>query len=289
MKGFEFFAPASLQEALDLIDGKGRDYELLAGGTNLVPNIRDGSSTPLAVVDLGAVKTLRYIKEEEDMIKIGSLTTFSDILKSDLIKHRAVILREAVGKIAGPLIRNRATVGGNLVDASPAADSAVPLLALKAQLTLRSLKGDRTVPLARFFADYRKTLIEPGEILTEIVFPAPPKDSRFGYEKIGRRNAMAISVASVAVMLHMKEDTCTDACIALGAIAPTPIRLGEAEALLRDKVVNLDLAQRCGEIALKDAEPISDLRASSEYRRHVCDVLVRRTICRSLNIKEETS
>ncbi len=287
MRGFDFLAPKTLDAALRAIEGKGRSYKLIAGGTNVVPDVRDRNIAPRLVVDLSGIKTLRCIKEGKGTVRIGALVTITDLLNSQLIKKRAPVLWEAAYKFAGPLVRNRATVAGNLADASPAADVAVPLLALKARVKLRSLQGQRTVPLDKFFTGYRKTVTKPGEVLTEVEFPIPPRGSKQGYYKIGRRNAMAISVASAAVVLNMNRKTCADAGIALGAVAPTPLRVERAEALLRGEPVDRELAQKCGEVAAKSASPISDIRASAEYRRLMCEVLVRRLICQSLGLEGE--
>jgi len=175
MRGFDFLSPKSLTAARHAIDGQGKNYRILAGGTNLIPSLRDGAIQPGLVVDLGCIKTLKYIKENDGRIRIGALTTISDLMGSSLIKPRAGLLGEAVHTLGGPLVRNRATVGGNLVDASPAADTAVPLLALNAQVKLRSIKGQRTVALNNFFTGYQKTMIKPGEILSEVVFPISPR------------------------------------------------------------------------------------------------------------------
>ncbi len=284
MNGFDFLSPESLNAALRAISTKGRNYKIIAGGTNLVPDMRSQSTSPGWVIDLTGIETLRYLKEERGLIRIGALTTISDLIDSKLIKNRAPLLWKAASHFAGPIVRNRATVGGNLVDASPAADSAVPLLALKAQVKLRSLKGQRTIPLDQFFADYRKTALRSGEILTEVAFPIPERTARFAYHKMGRRNAMAISVVSVGVLLKMKGETCSEAAIALGAVAPTPIRVLAVESLLQNNKVDLDLAKKCGELAAKSAHPIGDLRASADYRRQMCAVYVRKAICQTVGI-----
>ena len=287
MSEFDFLSPKSLNTALRTLSAKGRNYKIIAGGTNLVPDLRSRSLSPRWVVDLGGIKTLRYLREERGFIRIGALTTISDLTDSRLIKNRAPLLWEAASHFAGPIVRNRATVGGNLADASPAADSAVPLLALEAQVKLRSLKGPRTMPLAQFFADYRKTALRSGEILTEVAFPVPERTAKFAYHKFGRRNAMAISVVSVGVLLKMKSDICLEAAIALGAVAPTPIRVVAVESLLQNKKVDLDLARKCGELAAESTHPIDDLRASADYRRQMCAVYVRKAICQSVGLSVE--
>jgi len=287
MKGFDFLAPESLNAALRAISKKGRNYKLLAGGTNVVPDLREGKISQQLIVDLSGIKALKYIKEEKGTVKIGALVTIAELLKSRIIKKHAPVLWEASYKFAGPLVRNRATVGGNLVDASPAADTAVPLLALKAQVKLRSLKGQRTVSLDNFFTDYRKTMIRAGEILTEVAFPIPSRGTKQGYHKVGRRNSMAISVVSIAVVLNMNGNTCSDASIGLGAVARVPFRVVSAEALLRGERVDLELARKCGELAAESVKPIDDIRASAEYRRLMCEVWVRRIISQILELETQ--
>ena len=284
MQAFEYLSPKSLKAAFQAISSRGLNYEIIAGGTNFVPNLRDGTVRPKRVVDLGGLKTLSYIKEKNGLIKVGATTTIADLLKSPLIERQAPVLWAACSQFAGPVVRNRATVGGNLVDASPAADTAVPLLALKARVGLRSLDGQRTLALDKFFTGYRKTAIQSGEILTEVAFPIPHRGTKYGYHKLGRRNAMAISVASVAVVLQMVGKTCKDAAIALGAVAPTPLRIAKAEALLKGKKVDVELAQKCGEVVADCVKPIDDIRASAEYRRTVSQVLVSRVICEALEL-----
>lgn len=284
MQAFDYLSPNSLKAAFQAIRGRGLDYIVVAGGTNFIPNLRDGTVRPKLVVDLGGLKTLNYMKEKNGQIKVGAMTTIADLLKSSLIEKQAPVLWAACSQFAGPVVRNRATVGGNLMDASPAADTAVPLLALKAKVKLRSLNGQRTLALDKFFTGYRKTVIKPGEILTEVAFPIPPRGTKYGYHKLGRRNAMAISVASVAVALEMIGKTCKDAAIALGAVAPTPLRIAEAEALLKDKNVDVELAQECGEVVAGCVKPIDDIRASADYRRRVSQALVSRAICESLEL-----
>ena len=287
MRGFDFLSPKSLIAALRAIDGKASTCKLLAGGTNVIPTLRDGTLKPRLVVDLGGIRALNYIREKQGWIQIGALTTIRDLLNSPLIKKKGSLLWEAGHIFGGPLVRNRATVGGNLADASPAADTAVPLLALGARVRLRSLKGQRTVPLNRFFAGYQKTVIKPGEILTEVAFPAlSGRGRKQGYYKLGRRNAMAISVVSVAVLLQMKGKTCVDAAIALGAVAPTPLRVEKAEGILRGKKVDVALVKQCAQAAAENVRPIDDVRASADYRRTLCEVLVHRMICQSLGLED---
>lgn len=285
MQSFEYLSPKTLKAALDTIAEKGLRYQILAGGTNVIPDLRDGNQKPSLVVDLGRITTLSYIKDKNGKISIGSLTTIADIIKSPVIKKHVPLLWQAATEFAAPVVRNRATIGGNLVDASPAADSAVPLLALRARVRLKSRKGQRTVALKDFFTGYRKNVLKRGEILTEVVFSKPPRRMKALYHKLGRRNAMAISVASAAIMLDMKGKTCRDAAIALGAVAPTPIRAGKAEEILIGHKIDGELVRKCGVTAAKCARPIDDIRASAEYRRTVSEVMVSRLISEGLGLE----
>jgi CO/xanthine dehydrogenase FAD-binding subunit len=287
MKEFDFLAPKTVNAALRAMQGG--NCRLLAGGTNLIANLRDGNIVPKVVVDIGGIKALKYIKKDKDTITIGSLVTIAELLDSPIIRNHVSVLWDAARNFAGALVRNRATVGGNLVDASPAADSAVPLLALKANVKLQSLKGSRTLGLDEFFLDYRKTAMTPEEILTEISFPIPPPDAKQGYRKVGKRNAMAISVASVAVVLRMNGNTCMDASIALGAVASIPFRARKAEGLLLGKVPDEHLAMKCGDNAAAETRPIDDIRASAEYRRLMCKILIQRILCQTLGLEDESS
>jgi carbon-monoxide dehydrogenase medium subunit len=284
MQSFDYLSPKSVNAACRAIARRGVNYSVIAGGTNFIPDFREGTVRPKLVVDLSGLKTLNYAKEKNGWIKIGALTPIADLLRSSLIKKRAPILWAACSQFAGPVVRNRATVGGNLVDASPAADTAVPLLALKARVSLRSADGRRTLALHDFFKGYGKTAIRRGDLLTEVAFPTPLRSTKHGYHKLGRRNAMAISIASVAVVLNMKGKTCREAALAMGAVAPIPLRITEVEVLLKDRKVGVELAQKCGEMTAKCIKPIDDIRASADYRRTVSKVLVFRTICESLKL-----
>jgi carbon-monoxide dehydrogenase medium subunit len=285
MEGFDFQSPKTLTDAFRAIAGEPSACKLLAGGTNVVPSLREGSLKPSLVVDLGGIEELKYIREEQGWIQIGPMTTINEILSSSLIKEKGGLLWEATRTFGGALVRNRATVGGNLADASPAADTAPPLLALGAQVTLQSSEGQRTLPLSDFFSGYRQTVIKPGEILTKVSFKTLSGESRYAYCKLGRRSAMAISVVSVAVLFQIEGDICKEAAIALGAVDPTPIRALKAEALIKGKNINSSLADECGKVIAGSVNPVDDIRASADYRRTLTHVLVSRLICQSLGIE----
>ncbi|MFQ5895620.1 MAG: FAD binding domain-containing protein [Nitrospinota bacterium] len=288
MRGFEFVAPRTVERVLEAIRPRGLNYKLIAGGTNVCPDLRHRTYWPDLVVDLMRVKALRYVRETKAAIKMGALTTCTDLLENKLIRRYAPVLCAMAEKFAGPPIRNRATVAGNIVDASPAADIAPPLLALKARVKVRSARGGRVIPMEEFFLDYRKVALQPGELIAEVEFPKV-RNMRWGYYKLGRRNAMAISVVSAAVVLGMNGKSCREAGISLGAVAPIPLRVRRAEGVLEGERVERAQAQKAGEEAAAASRPIDDIRGSAEYRRLMCEVLTRRLICQALQIPLEVA
>ena len=283
MRGFDFAAPTTIQGILKA--AKGKKYKFIAGGTNFLPDLRHAhDGLPQLVIDISRVDALRGIALVKGEVRLGALTTMTDLLENKIVAREAPILPAMAAKFAGPIIRNRASVAGNLIDGGPAADAAPPLLALKAVVRLAGPAGKRAVPLDKFLTGYRKTAIKPGEIITEIAFPAPGKSHKWGYYKLARRNAMAITVVGTAVVLKMKGNVCQEAGISLGSVNPAPSRCYEAENILEGKTVDLVLAQKAAEACRAASAPIDDIRASAEYRKLMCEVLPRRLICQALNI-----
>ncbi|MFQ5913509.1 MAG: FAD binding domain-containing protein [Nitrospinota bacterium] len=283
MKNFDYVAPRTLDEAVSILKDAKEGWHVLSGGTNLVVEIRDRKTAPDVVVDISYIDSLRYIREENGKIRIGGRASVEDLLRSGPIREKAGVLYECALNFAGPPIRNRATVAGNIVDASPAADCAPPLQALDAVAVLRSAEGERRVPVSEFAQGVRETVRRPNELVTEIEFEPIGKGSGYGYYKLGRRRAMAISVVSEAVVLHMDNGTCRKAGISLGAVAPVPIRVQKAEEMLEGKPApDETTVNECGRLAAEAASPIDDIRASAEYRKLMCEVLTRRLINRAL-------
>jgi carbon-monoxide dehydrogenase medium subunit len=253
--------------------------KLIAGGTNLIPDLRAKAVQPQVLIDISRLKNLSYIREEKNRIRIGGLTTLSDMASSPVIQKSAPILFEASTQLGNPLVRNRATLGGNLVDASPAADTAPPLLALEGiVLTEREGRGSREIPIDQFFAGPGKTVIRPDEVLREIVFPKPGPGCKMAYHKLGLRNSDAISVVSVAVLLELSGNRCRKARIGLGAVAPKPIRAYRVEEAMAGEELGNSLIEECRRIVQQEIRPISDLRASAEYRRSMTAVLLSRIL-----------
>ncbi len=277
----EFLRVASVDEAL----AAARDgAAFVAGGTNLVPDVLFGRKKIARAVDISRLDELRYIEEADGKIRIGALATVTDLLDSELIRHAAPPLYESALEFAGPLVRNRASVAGNLMDASPAADLAPPLLAQDAIVELVSVEGERALPISEFFLDYRKTAVRPEELVTAIVIDPLGAEDRCAYYKLQLRRAMAIAVVGVAVVLRMNGGVCAEAAIGLGAVAAIPYRAHDAEAHLRGKEIGEAEIESAAAAAADSAQPIDDVRASASYRRKMCGVLVRRLLRKALGM-----
>ena len=277
----EFLRAQSVDEAL----AAARDgAAFVAGGTNLVPDVLFGRKKIARAVDISRLDELRFIAEADGKIRIGALATVTDLLDSGLIRDAASPLYESVLEFAGPLVRNRASVAGNLMDASPAADLAPPLLAQDAVVELASAEGERILPLSEFFLDYRKTAARPEELMTAIVIDPLGTADRCAYYKLQLRRAMAIAVVGVAVVLRMEESVCAEAAIGMGAVAAVPYRARDAEAHLRGREIGEAQIEAAAAAAADGAQPIDDVRASAAYRRKMCGVLVRRLLKKALGM-----
>jgi carbon-monoxide dehydrogenase medium subunit len=275
----EYIRPDDVREALSVMSRWNGKARLIAGGTNVIPDLRAKTVEANVLVDISHMKNLSYVQEEQDKIRIGGLTTISELASSRVIQEYAPILSEAADQLGNPLVRNRATIGGNLADASPAADTAVPLLVLEAMVTaVRDGGACRKRNIDRFFLGPNKTVLEPEEMITEIAFPKPDPSSKMAYIKLGLRNAMAISVVSVAAVREMDRTRCRKARIALGAVAPKPLRAYDTEKLFIGEEITQDLIEACYESVQKEIAPITDIRATAEYRRSMASVLLRRVM-----------
>ncbi|HYF95275.1 MAG TPA: xanthine dehydrogenase family protein subunit M [Symbiobacteriaceae bacterium] len=275
---YHFKRAASIAEALALLQQYGAAAMPVAGGTNFMPDFRSGRARPEVVVDIARLP-LRYIRQDAGWVRIGALTTVTDLLRQSDLRQTVQVLASAAQTFAGHLVRNRATVGGNLCDASPAADLAPPLLALGAEVALAGPGGTaRRLPLAEFLAGVRKTARRTNELVTEIAFPALPATARSSYFKFALREAMAISVVSGAVVLEFDDEVCTGARVALGAVAPTAVRAASVEAELVGRRITDEVATAAAAKVSADIRPISDVRATAEYRTWVAEAMVRRHI-----------
>jgi len=270
---FELHRPEGLDEALDIL-ARSPGAVPIAGGTALLVDMRARRVNPPVLVDIGRIDELDGIRIDRDEIVIGAATTIAEIKKSELIAEHALLLREACDTFASPAVRNRATIGGNLAYASPAADTAPPLLALDAAIELASAEGRRVVPIDRFFLGVRKCEKREDELLTAIRFPIPASGTTGGFRKLGLRKADAISVVSAAVSIGPSTDGERKVRIALGAVAPTPIRARKAEEILASG----GTIGAAAATATSEASPVTDLRGSEWYRREAVEALLRRLL-----------
>ena len=278
----EYIRVSELDEALRLLSRK-EDVRVLAGGTDLVVDMKIGRYKPKTIIDISGIKNLRYIVDENDKIRIGALTKIQDIVESPIIKEKLPVLAEAASMLGSWQIRNMATIGGNLCNASPAADSAPPLLVHEAKIKLVSIEGTREIPITEFFTGPRKTVIHKTELLYEVIVPYDADFARsYSYVKVGRRNSFTLSVVAVATVLKVRNGVIEDVRIALNAVAPTPVRARSVESFLKGKGVRDEVIEKASELVLNDISPISDVRASAEYRKHLSKVLVRDSLQKAL-------
>ncbi|MCD6385469.1 xanthine dehydrogenase family protein subunit M [Candidatus Sumerlaeota bacterium] len=286
IRDIDYYKPTSIDEALQIThqfctDPQQKDVKFLAGGTDLIPNIKDGNVRPGVIVEITDIGELRGITQENDQILIKAGTPFDEIVDSPILQKTAPVLVNACGQIGGVQIRNRATIGGNLVNASPSGDSIPPLFVLKSRLHIASLSDgkrvDKIVPIEEFFIGAGKTILRGGELLTAVSFPVPDPQSKGFFMKLGQRRAMTISKVSIALLAKISDSQIDWIRIALGAVAPTVIRARNTESFLSGKNVDdSDTIQQAMEIIKSEVSPIDDIRSYAWYRREMCAVLLKR-------------
>lgn len=273
----EFYRFESLGEALRFLkDNPGS--KILAGGTDLIIQLRSGKIHAERIVDISRIDELRYVGDEGDSIKIGALTAIEELKNSEVIKAHAPPLSIALRNFAVWQVRNLATIGGNICNASPAADTVPPLIVLGAKLKLKSIDGERQVKIEEFFKGPGETIIREDEVLTEVTIPKKGADWRYSFIKLGRRLSHILSIANIAAGLRIDDGKIEDVIIALGSVAPTPIRARSVEQCLRKREATIENIEGASEKVVKDIKPISDVRASAEYRIEMSKVLVRRAL-----------
>jgi xanthine dehydrogenase iron-sulfur cluster and FAD-binding subunit A len=286
----DYIAPASLEETLIILSKKREKARLIAGGTDLMleleRGVRKGIETVIDITRLPGQD--RIVLDEEDNIHIGPLVTHNTVVASKLLRERAFPLVCAAWQVGAPQIRNRATVAGNLVTASPANDTIPPLMALGARLTLASSKSSRQVPLHGFYTGVRRTVMQPDEMLVDISFPALKTSQHGTFMKLGLRRAQAISLVNTAILLKLSAGHVVNACITLGAVAPTIINAAEAEAYLIDKELTDEVINHAAELAASASRPINDIRGSAAYRHAMVRVLVMRGLHTLRDGREQT-
>lgn len=295
MTVFEYFAPGSLNDVLSLLRDGGAQARVLAGGTDMILDLKNHAVRPEVIVDLNRVRELSFVELEGDTLHIGAATTLNEIKDSPVVRQRAPVLLDAIAEFASDTIRNRATIGGNLCNASPAADLGPPLLVLDASVALRGMAGERSIPLSEFFVGPGRTALRPGEVMTRIDIPL--RDGRSAYLKLGRRKGFAISIVSVAAFGVITDGKVEDIKVALCAVAPTPIRGTMAEAVLNGNPLSEDVIDEAARLVGRDVEALTDIRepppdggtapsyrrATSRYRVEMAHVMARKVLTRISN------
>lgn len=274
---FEYSSPKTLSEAISLLQQHGSDAKILAGGQSLIPLMKLRMAAPKHLIDLNGIRDLSYIRESGGYLTIGALTRESDLDSSDLIKKKYPIIADTAAVIADPLVRNMATVGGNLAHADPANDHPATMLALGTQVVATGPKGKRTIPLTSFFTGLFTTALNPDEILTELRIPAPPPRSGGAYLKVERKVG-DFATAAVAVQLTLEGNTIKSAGIGLTNVGPTPVKATRAEKALAGRNADDKTIEEAARIASTEADPSDDLRGSADYKRDLVRVLTARAL-----------
>jgi carbon-monoxide dehydrogenase medium subunit len=278
-EALEFYQPATLQEASRLLKENGPGGRFLAGGTDLVIAMKEKGLVPKYIVDLKRIAGLTGIRESADgAIALGALTTMREIEISPLINRKYPFLAQSAAEVGSIQIRNRATVGGNMANATPSADVAPSLIALNALVKLVGTDGERVLPLEDFFRGPGQTVMSGDEILTEITIPKSGEKFVGDYIKFSPREMMDLAYVGIAVAYNHDAGKCIGVRIVLGAVAPTPIRAGKAEALLEGQELTEALAERAGAVAATEAKPISDVRSTADYRRAMVGAMTKRAL-----------
>ncbi len=273
-----YYTPTSVEETLSLLAEHSSRARLIAGGTDLLLELERGVREAPVLIDISRVPGLDGIALDGETLRLGPLVTHNRLVASATVRERAFPLAQAAWRVGAPAVRNRGTLGGNLITASPAGDTLPPLMAAGATLVLRSVRGERQVPIREFYKGMRQVDLAPDEMLTEIRVPAAPPNERGVFMKLALRRALAVSVVNAAVTVWLERGVVTRARVALGSVAPTVIRACEAEGVLVGGPLTEDRIAEAADLAARAAVPIDDIRAGAEYRREMVRVLVRRAL-----------
>ncbi len=277
---FKFFAPASIDEALDHLENYGYDAKILAGGQSLIPTMNFRLEQPAVLIDLNKVEDLFFIEQSEaDAIRIGAMTRQRQVEKSELIKANVPLVHEAMPFIAHPQIRNRGTVGGSIAHADPSGELPALALALEAKFKLVKKSGERWVVAKDFFVGLFSTDLQPEEILAEISIPVLPKRSGCAFQEISRRHGDYAMVGVAAVVTLDEQKKCTNAAITLLSVGDAPVQAHKAEQLLIGETASEKVIEAAAEmVSSADIDPPNDIHASAKFRRHLAKVLTKRVL-----------
>jgi CO/xanthine dehydrogenase FAD-binding subunit len=279
---FDYKTPNTIEEAIELLWQAEGKAKVIAGGTDLVVGLRSGDCAPPSIIDITRIEELRKIEEKNGAVSIGAAVTHSEIASSPLVKRYGKILSDAASEIGSPQIRNLGTIGGNIVNASPAADTIPPLMVLNAMGRVVSREGEKEVPLSQLFKGPYETNLKPHELLVQITFQKLPPETQSSFVRLARRDAMAIARMNVAIILQIGKNRIEDVRIAVGSVTPTPQRMSEAETFLKGKLADQRSLQKA---SLKVSEAMiqrSGIRASTSYKKPVVEALFMRAVKKAL-------
>jgi len=275
----KYLEPKTMEEAVSLLSQHKEAAKVVAGGTDLITQLKKGAELPRYIINIKGIPDQDSITyDEREGLRIGALATIHSIEVSPVIRQKFGVLAKAASELGTSQIRNCATIGGNLCNAAPSAETAPALLVLEARLKIVGANGERTVHIEDFFTGPGQTMLHPDEILSEIQVPNPPPRSGGVYLKQTVRKALDLATVGVAVITRLDGDIIRDVKIALGAVAPTPIRARKAETVIREQRLDDALLDEAGLVASREASPIDDVRSSADYRRKIIRVLVGRAI-----------
>jgi aerobic carbon-monoxide dehydrogenase medium subunit len=283
---FEYHAPGSIKEATALLERLGDDAKVLSGGQSLIPLMKLRLSSPRHVVDINGIGGLDGVREADGFLRIGALTRESDLEESEVVRTRYPLLHDTCKVIADPLVRNLATVGGNLAHADPANDHPATMLALGAEIVAVGTKGERKIPIGSFFTGPFATALSPDEILVEVRIPATPARSGGAYLKLERKVGDFATAAVAAYVVLSAAGTCEQVGIGLTNVGLTPIKATQAEAALKGKKPDAATIKQAAELAAAAAQPSDDLRGSAEYKKDLVRVLTARALRRAVERAE---
>ena len=287
MKPFDFVKPDDQEAAIAALAAHSPNVRILAGGTDYLVELKHVSQSPGTVVDISQIAELKGIEEINDGLRIGAGMTHSEIMADPLIERHVPAMIHAAHTIGAVQTRNLGTLGGNLVTCVPSMDSGPTLVALEAEVTVAGTDGARRMPLTDFFVGPRKTILEPHELLIDVVIPKKNLGKPTNFYKFGLRKGQALALVNAASSLWVEDGKFKDVRISLGAVAPVVVRLPKVEAALEGQAVSEDLISEAAKIAITECKPINDFRASLEYRNDLIEVLTRRTLQAAVDIANQ--
>jgi len=283
MGGASYHRPKTLKEASKLLKGKGS--VAIAGGTDVMPLLNRRLLRPKSLVDLTGLPSLKGVSKTKQRLVVGSLATMTELESHPLVQKHGVALAEAASALGSPLVRNLATVGGNVCNASPAMDTAPPLIVLGAKAVIQGPKARRSISIGEFFKGVNETALKPGDILTRLEFPTHGAGTGSAFYKLMKRRTLNLAVVNAAAFIEVKRKKITGVKLALGAVAPTPIRVPDIEAALLGQYAEEALSdlRETSALASEAARPITDVRASKEYRNEMVNVAAERALAAAIN------